>query len=147
MEQKYMTPIEVVEAFWKGMQTNDFARAARWLTDDFFCDWPQSGERIIGPGNFVEINRRYPAAGPWNFEIVKLLVQGSEVVSDVLVTDGEVNARTITFHQVEGERISRQTEFWPEQYAPPAWRSPWVSTPDHQSGADHPSSRCVVGAF
>ncbi len=46
------------------MQSNGFVRAPRWLSDDFLCDWPTSGERRAGRVNFVEIHRRYPAAGP-----------------------------------------------------------------------------------
>ena len=34
------------------------------------------GERRAGRVNFVEIHRRYPAAGPWNVDIVRLLEQG-----------------------------------------------------------------------
>ncbi|MFB2874813.1 nuclear transport factor 2 family protein [Aeromonas jandaei] len=126
-----MKPVAVVEAYWQAMQSNDFARAARWLGDEFVCDWPQSGERILGRCNFVEINRRYPAAGPWSFTIVRLLAQGDEVVSEVQITDGVVHARAITFHRVEGDRIVQQTEYWPEQYESPAWRRAWVSPLPH----------------
>ncbi len=34
--------------------------------------WGRSEGRV----NFVEIHRRYPAAGPWNVDIVRLLEQG-----------------------------------------------------------------------
>ena len=34
-----------------------------------------------GRVNFVEIHRRYPAAGPWNVDIVRLLEQ-AEVVTE-----------------------------------------------------------------
>ncbi|MFM4872547.1 nuclear transport factor 2 family protein [Aeromonas veronii] len=126
MELNTMEPKAVVEAYWQEMQSNDFAKAASWLGDDFFCDWPQSGERIVGRENFIEINRRYPAVGLWRFEIVRLLAQGSEVVSEVLVSDGVVNARAITFHHVAEGKIQQQTEYWPDEYAAPEWRSSWV---------------------
>jgi limonene-1,2-epoxide hydrolase len=127
MEFKTMEPKAVVEAYWQAMQSNDFAKAARWLCEDYVCDWPQSGERIAGRCNFIEINRRYPAAGPWDFEVVRLLEQGREVVTEVLITDGLVQARAITFHSVYGDAILHQTEFWPDLHEAPHWRRPWVT--------------------
>ncbi len=67
-----------------------------------------------------------PQLGLWRFEIVRLLAQGSEVVSEVLVSDGVVNARAITFHHVAEGKIQQQTEYWPDEYAAPEWRSSWV---------------------
>lgn len=133
MENKTMEPRAVVEAYWQAMQSNDFVKASRWLSDDFLCDWPQSGERIEGRANFVEINRRYPAAGPWNFDIVRLLEQGREVVTEVVITDGEVEARAITFHTVRGNTICHQTEFWPDLYEAPHWRRHWVTSIPRES--------------
>lgn len=34
------------------------------------------GGRREGRVNFVEVHRRYPAAGPWNIDIVRLPEQG-----------------------------------------------------------------------
>lgn len=133
MENKTMEPKAVVEAYWQAMQSNDFVKASKWLSDDFLCDWPQSGERIEWRANFVEINRRYPAAGPWDFDIVRLLEQGREVVTEVVITDGEVEARAITFHTVRGNTICHQTEFWPDLYEAPHWRRHWVTSIPRES--------------
>ncbi len=37
-----------------------------------------------------------------------------------------MNAKAITFHTVENELITRQTEYWPENYEAPEWRRQWV---------------------
>ncbi|PKL48238.1 MAG: hypothetical protein CVV42_10180 [Candidatus Riflebacteria bacterium HGW-Riflebacteria-2] len=124
-----MTPREVVESFWQAMRTNDFFAAGRWLAEDFTCHWPQSSELICGRVNFAEINTRYPAKGAWQFDVVCMVCEGNNVVTDVLVTDGDIRGRAITFHVVEDGLISRQTEFWPDDFAPPAWRRPWVKLP------------------
>lgn len=121
-----MTPREVVEAFWKSMQTNDFSAAGKWLADDFECYWPQSSEVICGRANFAAINTNYPAKGKWQFTIEKIISEGNTVITDVKVTDGNVQARAITFHTIENNLIIRQTEFWPENFEPPVWRRQWV---------------------
>ncbi|MCD4655263.1 nuclear transport factor 2 family protein [bacterium] len=121
-----MTAKEVVLAYWKAMMSNNFFKAGEWLSEDFECYWPQSSELIIGRKNFAEINTHYPANGKWRFNIISVVCEGNQVVSDVEVTDGAINARAITFHTVENGLIIRQTEYWPDNYDAPEWRQQWV---------------------
>ncbi|EPJ53096.1 MAG: hypothetical protein OFPI_11790 [Osedax symbiont Rs2] len=58
-----MNAKQIVQAYWQTMQTNDFYRASEWLSEDFFLDWPQSAERIVGRASFALLNTGYPATG------------------------------------------------------------------------------------
>jgi ketosteroid isomerase-like protein len=117
---------QIIESFWAAMQTNDFAAAGELLHEDYLLEWPQSGERIRGRSNFVAVNTQYPAHGRWEFTVHRILADGDEVVSDVSVTDGVLQARAITFSTVRDGKIWRQTEFWPDPFEAPAWRAQWV---------------------
>ncbi len=121
-----MNAKEVVLAFWKTAESNDYYRASEWLSEDFECYWPQSCELIVGRANFAEINTNYPSNGNWIFQINSIICEGNHVVSDVDITDGTVRARAITFHTVENDLITRQTEFWPDTFEAPEWRRQWV---------------------
>ncbi len=121
-----MNAKEVVIAFWKAAESNDFYKASELLSEDFECYWPQSSELIVGRKNFAEINTNYPVNDTWKFHINSVISEGNHVVTDVNVTDGTVSARAITFHTVENEFITKQTEFWPENYEAPEWRRQWV---------------------
>ena len=105
------------------MQTNNFKAAGEFLHADFVLEWPQSGERIRGPANFVAVNEQYPAHGRWEFRVHHIIAEGEQVVSDVGVTDGVVTGRAITFSTVRDGKIVHQTEFWPDPFEPPAWRA------------------------
>lgn len=120
------TSKQVVAQFWTTMQTNDWRAAAALFADDYVLEWPQSGERIVGRDNFVVVNAQYPAAGRWQFAVQRLLAEGDEVVSEVVVTDGVQHGRAITFSNVRDGLITRQVEFWPDSFDAPAWRAPWV---------------------
>ncbi|BCL70167.1 conserved hypothetical protein [Vibrio nigripulchritudo MADA3029] len=123
----YVTPKQVVANYWKAMAENDFHDVAkRWLSEDFECSWPQSNELIVGQENFASINSEYPAEGKWTFQVNSLIEEGTQVVSDVTVSDGKVVGRAITFHTVFNGRITKQTEFWPDNYPAPEWRKNWV---------------------
>ena len=111
-----MTPAVVVQEFWRLMATNDFASVASVLAPDFALEWPQSNERIRGSERFATMNAEYPAHGPWQFAINRLVATDSEVVTDVSVTDGVQHARAISFFTVIGGRITRLVEYWPEPF-------------------------------
>ena len=117
---------QILERFWRAMQTNDFQTAAELLHDDYVLEWPQSGERIRGRANFVAVNENCPAHGRWNFTVHRILAEGDQVVSDVSVTDGVVNGRAITFSTIRDGKIAYQLEFWPDPFEPAAWRANWV---------------------
>ncbi len=121
-----MTAKQVVQSFWDAMQSNNFTAASAWLTADFEGHWPQSNELIVGRENFAAINTHYPANGAWSFVINSIVAEGNQVVTDVSISDGAVKARAITFHTVEGELISKQVEYWPDDYPAPEWRAQWV---------------------
>lgn len=114
---------EVVKQFWFLMGTNEFFRLADVLCSDFVLEWPQSKERVRGAEDFIKVNEEYPAKGPWEFTINRIVSSDSEVVTDVHVTDGVTHARSIAFFSVRDDRICRIVEFWPDDYEPPENRS------------------------
>ena len=114
-----MSSRELISAFWAAMQDNDWERAARHLAPECVIDWPCSGERIVGRGDFAAIQARYPTnTDRWSFEVHRLVVEGDTVVSEVTVTDGEQSARVVAFSDIDGDRIVRQVEYWPTAYDP-----------------------------
>ena len=117
---------QLIEAFWKRMESNDFYAVADLLHDEFTLEWQQSGELIRGRENFAKINTAYPANGKWRFNINSIVAEGDIVVTDVSVTDGVVKDRVITFSTIRDEKIWKQVEFWPEPFTAPEWRAQWV---------------------
>ncbi|MFD3165156.1 nuclear transport factor 2 family protein [Herpetosiphon sp. NSE202] len=113
---------EIVSTFWQLMQSNDFTAVGAVLHDDYTLDWPQSNERIRGRAAFAQINAEYPAAGAWQFTINRLVANETEACSDVSVTDGQVQARAISFFTIQDGLIIKQVEYWPEPYPAPTNR-------------------------
>ncbi|WP_198528108.1 nuclear transport factor 2 family protein [Tritonibacter mobilis] len=117
---------EIIESFWEAMATNDFAKAALWLHPDFEYFMPQTCEYLTGRENFARFNAAYPTEGKWTFSIQSIVFADHDAVSDVLISDGSMHARAITFHKLRDGLIVRQKEFWPDNYPAPQWRSPWM---------------------
>src|SRR5438270_13781309 len=98
--------VEVVRKFWRLMSTNDFRSVAVVLAPEFVLEWPQSKERIRGAEDFARMNQEYPAHGPWQFTVNRVVGSESVAVSDVTVTDGVQTGRAISFFEVaEGKVI------------------------------------------
>jgi ketosteroid isomerase-like protein len=117
------TAVGLAREFWRLMASNDFHSVAAVLAPQFVLEWPQSGERIRGARNFGCMNQAYEAHGPWRFNIVRLVGDDREAVTEVDVTDGKTQARAISFFTIERGKISRLVEYWPEPYAPRADRA------------------------
>lgn len=117
------SPTSVVLEFWRLMTSNDFDAVASVLAPEFVLEWPQSHERIRGAERFARMNSEYPAHGPWQFVINRLVAGSNEVVTDVSVTDGVQKARAISFFTVESGKVTRLVEYWPDPYAPPLNRA------------------------
>lgn len=119
-------PADVVRAYWQAMATNDFTDAALWLDENVRIYWPQSSEVIEGRADFAAVNQAYPCQGLWRFDVVRLIAQGDEVVTETIVRDDRMTARAITFHRVTDGQIVEQIEYWPDDYPAPDWRAGWV---------------------
>ena len=115
--------VEVVREFWRLMQSNDFHSVAAVLASEFVLEWPQSKERIRGAERFARMNHEYPAHGTWQFTVQRLIGSEAEVVSEVEITDGTQNAKAISFFTVEGGKITRLVEYWPDPYPAAANRA------------------------
>ncbi|MGR5408216.1 nuclear transport factor 2 family protein [Vibrio sp. PNB22_8_1] len=121
-----MTEKTIVLNFWKTMESNDFNAAAECLSPDCEVIWPLTKEVIRGRTNFAALNSAYPAEGTWTFDIERIVADGEQVVTDVVVSDGVRKDRVITFHTVRDGLICKQVEYWPEEYSAADWRAKWV---------------------
>src|SRR5689334_4508295 len=117
------TAVDVVHEFWRLMTTNDFHSVASVLAADFVLEWPQTRERIRGAERFALMNHQYPANGPWQFSINRLIGAETEAVSDVTVSDGMRTDRAISFFTVARGKVTHIVEFWPEASRPASNRA------------------------
>jgi hypothetical protein len=123
-----MTAEEIARAWWAAIDDGEYAVAAALLDPGTPVDWPLSGERLPTSLAWQRVNERYPATSPWHATILNMVVQDDDVVTFTQVTDGHILDLAISHFRVKNGRIVGLTEYWPETYAAPSWRSQW-STP------------------
>ena len=115
-----MTAQEIARAFADSLDRRDWSGFRDLLHPDVVYEIPQTRERIRGRERYVTFNAEYP--GAWH--IAPQLILGDERNACLLfrwTLDGATSL-AIAFFEVEGGRITRITDFWPEPYDPPSGR-------------------------
>ena len=109
---------------WRLFDQFRFAEVEPLLAPDFLCEWPQTGELIRGPANFIAVQENYP--GRWRCTVEHLVDSGDEAVTRTRVSDGKTHTFALSFFTLREGRIRRLTEFWADPYDPPPGRERWV---------------------
>lgn len=131
----------------------DWMAVADLLHDDYVGEFPQSGERILGPDTYRAVYSRCDAEIPavTDLECVDDARPGVDVVRPlgsalpIITVEGGGNEFTVVGHatysngssgyiigfvELSGGKIIRETLYFAEDFAPPAWRADLVELAD-----------------
>lgn len=109
-----------VQRYFDSLITRDWETFAGLLTDDVRYELPQTRERITGKERYLRFNQEYP--GDWELTVTRLVADGATAAATMNFTVGDEQLVGVTFFELDGDRINRVTDFWPEPYEPPAGR-------------------------
>lgn len=110
----------LVYAFAEAMERRDWDAFTAVLSPDVVYELPQTRERIRGRDRYVQFNAEYP--DDWHVE--PQLVLGDDHDGCLLFrwTLDDDALLAVAFFEIDGDRIVKVTDFWPEPYDPPAGR-------------------------
>ena len=114
----------VVQQLWDLMDKRDWAGAGALLHDEFVQEWPQSGERIRGRENSMAINENYP--GMPSMTMGRTLAAGDLVTTEVILDYGGQKYHGVSIYEFKDGKILKETDYFAQPFAAPAWRAPWV---------------------
>lgn len=138
----------VLERYASALTKGDFSIINEMLTDDYFEEYPQSGEIVRGRDSVRQIQQHYPG-GPetGRMDVAGAEVQGSEqrwlmTPAFTLVQakgSGDTGTATIRaryrdgslwwliiLYRLRGGRLAHSRAFFAPAFDPPEWRSQWV---------------------
>lgn len=117
---------------WDFFNDGEWDKARKLLSEEFEAYWPQSREHIVGPDNFIELNRRYP--GKHKIDVQNTTCEydqwdkdfriSTQVYIESKMPDGkELKLYAISFFEVDRDGLIKSaTEYWGDCYEPPEWR-------------------------
>lgn len=92
--------------------------------DDAVMEWPQSGERVRGAQHRRAIYGAFPQLP--TITPRRLVSGGDLVVAEAMLDYGGPAYATVFVFEFRDDKIARETAYWSEPFAPPAWRAEWV---------------------
>ena len=123
---------------WQHLNECEWDAARELLADDFESFWPQSREKIVGPDNFISVNREYPGQGEiqvldhkYSYDRWDKMHHITTVVRiSWTMPDGKKDElHGISFFEIDLEGIIHAvTEYWADDYLAPEWRKQYVET-------------------
>lgn len=117
---------QVAEDLWRAWEKQDWDTAMSLMHDDYVQEWPQSGERIVGRDNAIEINKNFPGGLP-TMSIRRSMGGGDMATLEVELkyADGSVY-QGVTICELKDGKVVKETDYFAQAFEPPEWRAQWV---------------------
>ena len=93
--------------------------------DDVICDYPQSGERILGRANLQALRSHHPDK-PAGFNVKRILGGGDLWITEYTITYQGRPAYTVSIMEFRDGKVVHETQYFADPFEAPAWRSQWV---------------------
>jgi hypothetical protein len=114
-----------VERLFGGLYAGNSALFDELYWADSITEWPQFGERIMGPTNRRKVFDNLPVKP--NFHLRRIFGEGDVWVVEALVDYGEHESFVVTVFEFRRGKIARETGYWsdPKEGGAP-WKAKWV---------------------
>jgi hypothetical protein len=116
---------EILDAHWHASATGDFDAEHDIYDDNVLCDYPQSGERILGRSNLQALRSHHPGK-PSGFNIRRMVGTGDLWVTEYVITYQGQKAYTLSIMEFRNGKVIHETQYFADPFEAPDWRSQWV---------------------
>jgi SnoaL-like domain len=123
---------EAIRRFREAAESGDLGAMTGLMedfaTDDFYQEWPQSGERIRRE-NSIKLASQYSEQTGTS---PKMKLGGIRESGDLVVIEGTIDygngipVRYVGIGEFRDGKVRRMTEYFADPFEAPAWRAPFV---------------------
>jgi ketosteroid isomerase-like protein len=117
-----------LDQHWAASDSNDFETEHRIYLDDAVLEYPQSGERTRGRSNIQ--NQRASQPNKKRFSIRRIIGSGELWVTEFILTYDGKPSFTVSIMEFSGDKVARETQYFADPFAAPAFRAQWVERMD-----------------
>jgi ketosteroid isomerase-like protein len=114
-----------LNAHWRASADGDADAEHDIYADDAICDYPQSGERILGRANLQALRSHHPGK-PSGFEVKRILGSGNLWVTEYTIQYKGQRAFTVSIMEFRDGKVVHETQYFADPFEAPAWRKQWV---------------------
>ena len=114
-----------IDQHWAASAAGDQDAEHEIYNDDIVCEYPQSGEVIIGRHNLKAIRSHHPGK-PSGFKVRRIIGEGNLWITEYVITYKGKRACTVSIMEFRNEKVSHETQYFADPFDAPAWRGQWV---------------------
>ena len=116
---------DLLDGHGRASAAGDAAAEHDIYEDDLICDYPQSGERILGRSNLEALRSHHPGT-PSGFNVRRILGQGNLWITEYTIAYRDKTAYTVSIMEFRNGKVVHETQYFADPFEAPAWRSKWV---------------------
>lgn len=120
----------VLEQHWAASASGDLNAEHEIYADDAVCDYPQSGERILGRRNLQALRGHHPGK-PGGFQIKRLFGSGDLWITEYKIVYLGQTSYTVSIMEFKDGKVVHETQYFADPFDAPAWRAQWVELTGH----------------
>jgi hypothetical protein len=114
-----------LDAHWHASASGDANAEHDIYVDDAICDYPQSGERILGRKNLQALRSHHPGK-PSGFKVRRIVGSGDLWVTEYTIEYQGRSTYTVSIMEFRDGKVVHETQYYGDPFEAPAWRSQWV---------------------
>jgi ketosteroid isomerase-like protein len=116
---------EALNAHWQASAAGDLDAEHDIYDDDAVCDYPQSGERILGRANLQALRSHHPGT-PSGFNVRRIQGEGTLWITEYSINYNGRTAYTVSIMEFCDGKVVHETQYFADPFEAPEWRSQWV---------------------
>lgn len=116
---------EALNAHWRASADGDVNAEHAIYADDAICDYPQSGERILGRANLQALRGHHPDK-PSGFDVRRIQGEGNLWVTEYEITYNGRAFWTVSIMEFRDGKVVHETQYFSDPFEAPSWRKQWV---------------------
>ena len=117
--------LEALNAHWRASADGDADAEHAIYADDVICDYPQSGERILGRMNLQALRTHHPGK-PSGFTVRRIVGAGELWITEYTIDYRGRPAFTVSIMEFRDGKVVHETQYFADPFEAPGWRSQWV---------------------
>src|ERR1700728_1075253 len=116
---------EALDLHWRVSAAGDANAEHEIYDDDVICDYPQSGERILGRSNLQALRSHHPGK-PSGFSVRRIVGRGDLWITEYVIIYQGRSAFTVSMMEFHNGKVVHETQYFSDPFEAPAWRRQWV---------------------
>lgn len=115
-----------LDRHWAASASGDQETEHDIYADDAICDYPQSGERIVGRRNLQALRSHHPGK-PSGFKVRRLFGSGDLWITEYSIVYLKTGPNfTVSIMEFKDGKVVHETQYFADPFDAPAWRAQWV---------------------